>query len=233
LIPIVQSEWQVELTEHGGAVIESAVPPGEISELLLHIERDPLPRSRAGIRHALRHPAVRAIAHDARVLSLARAVLGPATFPFRATLFDKSSHSNWLVVWHQDTALPLVRKIDAQGWGPWSMKDGFLYAHAPASALTQVLALRLHLDDSTEQNGPLRIVPGTHTLGLLTDDRMAELGNSPSISSLTACEGGIIAMRPLVVHSSQKSEGDCPRRVLHIEYAATRQFDGAELAITD
>lgn len=113
------------------------------------------------------------------------------------------------------------------------MKDGFLYAHAPASALTQILALRLHLDDSTEQNGPLRIVPGTHTLGLLTDDRMAELGNSPSISSLTACEGGIIAMRPLVVHSSQKSEGDCPRRVLHIEYAATRQLDGAELAITD
>jgi hypothetical protein len=230
---IVQSEWQIELTEHGGAVIESVVSPFEISELLLCIERDPLPRSRAGIRHALRHPAVRAVAHDTRLLSLAHAVLGPAAFPFRATVFDKSSQFNWLVAWHQDKALPLVRKIDAEGWGTWSTKDGYLYAHAPASALSQVLALRLHLDDSTQRNGPLRILPGTHTLGLLTDDRMAELAGSSSISSLTVVAGGAIVIRPLVVHSSQKSENDCPRRVLHIEYAATRHFDCAELAITD
>ena len=32
--------------------------------------------------------------------------VGPAQ-PFRATLFDKSASANWLVVWHQDTALPM------------------------------------------------------------------------------------------------------------------------------
>ena len=141
-MPAVQSEWQADLAERGGTVIESVFPANETSDLVLCIERNALPRSRAGIRHALRHPAVRAIAHDLRLLGLAQAVLGPAAFPFRATLFDKSSQSNWLVVWHQDTALPLVRRVAAADWGPWSMKDGFLYAHAPASALSQVLALR-------------------------------------------------------------------------------------------
>jgi len=215
-------------------VIESVFSAREISDLLLHIERDPLPRSRAGIRHALRHPAVRAVAHDTRLLGLAQAALGPAAFPFRATLFDKSAHSNWLVVWHQDTALPLVAKVAVAGWGPWSMKDGFLYAHAPASALSQILALRLHLDDSTEQNGPLRIVPGTHTLGVLTDDTLAELaGPSRNTCSLTAAAGNVVAMRPLVVHSSQKAGTERRRRVLHIEYSSSRNFDVAELAITD
>ena len=37
-------------------------------------------------------------------------------------------------------------------------------------ALSQVLALRIHLD--TALNGPLRVLPGTQTLGVLDDDRI-------------------------------------------------------------
>jgi hypothetical protein len=32
--------------------------------------------------------------------------------------------------------------------------------------------------------------------------------------------GGVLAMRPLLVHASSKSRDARPRRVLHIEYAA-------------
>jgi hypothetical protein len=38
-----------------------------------------------------------------------------------------------------------------------------------------VLALRIHLDYSTTLNGPLRVLPGTQTLGVLDDDRIHEL----------------------------------------------------------
>jgi hypothetical protein len=39
-------------------------------------------------------------------------------------------------------------------------------------------------------------------------------------------------MKPLVVHSSSKSQSDCARRVLHIEYAAnTAMAGGLELAV--
>ncbi len=115
--------------------------------------------SRAGVRHVLRHPAVGAIAKDRRVLALAQEILGREAFPFRATLFDKSPESNWLITWHQDTALPLLEKHETPGWGPWSVKEGVTYAHAPASALQQVVALRVHLDDSAEENGPLARAP--------------------------------------------------------------------------
>src|ERR1700675_4327653 len=33
--------------------------------------------------------------------------------------------------------------------------------------------------------------------------------------------GGILAMRPLLIHSSSKSQAEVDRRVLHIEYAAS------------
>ena len=102
------------------------------------------------------------------MLAIASRFLGPSAIPFRATLFDKSRGNNWLVVWHQDTALPLVEHRDVTGWGPWSVKAGITYAHAPASALARVVALRLHIDDSDADNGPLRVLPGTHAQGLLS-----------------------------------------------------------------
>ena len=125
----------------------SVISEAQISGLLERLSGTLLRRSRAGIRHALQHPAVMEIAQDPRLLKIAQSTLGNQATPFRATFFDKSAQSNWLVVWHQDKALPLREKTEAEGWGPWSVKDGVRYAHAPASALNQILALRLHLDD--------------------------------------------------------------------------------------
>src|SRR5262249_40006144 len=89
-------------------------------------------RSRAGARHLLSSPAVRQLANDRRLVALASTALGAAAHAYRATLFDKSARSNWLVAWHQDTALPVRRRAEIAGWGPWSLKGGVLYAHAPA-----------------------------------------------------------------------------------------------------
>ena len=36
--------------------------------------------------------------------------------------------------------------------------------------------------------------------------------------------GGVIAMRPLLIHSSSKARNEEPRRVLHIEYAETLEL---------
>ena len=45
--------------------------------------------------------------------------------------------------------------------------------------------------------------------------------------------GGVLAMRPLIVHASSKSRVEKSRRVLHIEYAASPALsNGLELTIT-
>ena len=223
---------QERVLSDGFAIDPNTLPEREVDHLLAVLEQSELPRSRAGMRHAMRNANVAAIAHDSRLAALAQEVLGKSTIPFRATLFDKSPTSNWLVVWHQDTALPLRERREALGWGPWSIKDGINYAHAPASALEQVLALRLHLDDSVAENGPLRVLPGTHTLGVLSDDALHELSTTIQAIDCIVPRGGILAMRPLVVHASSKSQSSAPRRVLHIEYASSAVVEnGLTLAL--
>ena len=75
-------------------------------ELAGVLDRAELVRTKAGARHVMRVPEVRTLATDEGMLTIAREYLGPSAFPFRATLFDKSLQANWLVAWHQDTALP-------------------------------------------------------------------------------------------------------------------------------
>lgn len=199
------------------------------------LDKTPLRHGRAGARNALQIESVRILAGDSRLLNIASNVLGGNAVPFRATLFDKSFRANWLVVWHQDTALPLRERRDAKGWGPWSVKEGVICAHAPAYVLEQVLAIRIHLDDSNEQNGSLRMLPQTHTLGVLSDDETHELAKKIPPVDCHIEAGGVLLMKPLLVHSSSKAKIETShRRVLHIEYVACLCFpDGIELCTSE
>jgi hypothetical protein len=226
------STYRQRIQECGFAVMPGVVEEDRVALLAENLAVANLRRSRAGVRHALKYAPVASLASDTQLLGVVRNVLGANAYPFRATVFEKTTDVNWLVVWHQDTALPLLRRQHAPGWGPWSVKEGVIYAHAPASVLAQVLALRVHLDDSTSWNGPLRVLPATHALGVLSDDAIYQL--TQDIAPVECCvpRGGIIAMRPLAVHSSSKSQSECARRVLHIEYAAeTPIAGGLELAV--
>jgi ectoine hydroxylase-related dioxygenase (phytanoyl-CoA dioxygenase family) len=162
---------------------------------------------------------------------LASAALDAPSVPYRATLFDKSPDANWLVVWHQDTALPRREKREAPGWGPWSVKEGIVYAHAPAEALRKVVALHIHLDDSSSDNRPLRILPGTHRQGVLTDDEIQDFTQRISPVDCVAARGGVVAMRPLAIHASSKSANRHSRRVLHIEYTSSEAFEDLQLTV--
>jgi ectoine hydroxylase-related dioxygenase (phytanoyl-CoA dioxygenase family) len=220
------------IRESGFAVVPEVVGHKEIDRLIGELSGAELPRSRAGVRHAMKIPPVAELARRGALLEIARKILGKDAFPFRATVFDKSPTANWLVVWHQDTALPLRERRETQGWGPWSVKEGVNYAHAPASALEQVVALRVHLDDSTSENGPLRVLPGTHTLGVLTDGQIHDLSERVAEVECVVPRGGVLAMRPLIVHASSKSRTEAPRRVLHVEYASSSALcDGLQLTI--
>jgi len=177
-------------------------------------------------------PAVAALARSDRLTGLAKRWLGGVAVPFRATLFEKSGRANWLIPWHQDTALPLTTKSDSAGWGGWSEKAGVIYAHAPAWALSRVIALRVQLDASNCDNGPLRVIPGSHLNGVLTDRSVAEYASCHEQIDCLSPRGGVIAMRPLLIHSSSKARSGEPRRVLHIEYADSLDFgDGFRLDV--
>jgi ectoine hydroxylase-related dioxygenase (phytanoyl-CoA dioxygenase family) len=201
-----------------------------LHRLAAQLSAEPLQRSRAGARHILGCSSVTHLAQDPRLVDIASRWLDAAAIPFKATLFEKNPDSNWLVPWHQDTALPMAEQHDVAGWGPWSNKCGVTYAHAPARVLERVIALRVHLDDSTADNGPLRVLPGSHNRGVLSDTQIHEVSQRVPPAQCAVPAGGVIAMRPLLVHASSKAKVETPRRVLRLEYAASLMLEpGLEL----
>jgi ectoine hydroxylase-related dioxygenase (phytanoyl-CoA dioxygenase family) len=217
--------------KYGFAIVD-VFDEREIDSLFNILKRTHVAHSRAGVRHLLADAAVRSFAAEERLTRIASEVLTADAIPFRATLFDKSQDANWQVTWHQDTALPLREKKETAGWGPWSVKEGIHYAHATTQALQQVIALRIHLDPSTESNGPLKVIPETHRLGVISDEEVSRIASQRSGVECLAKKGSVLAMRPLLIHSSSKSKDKSPRRVLHIEYASNLSIaDGLTLAM--
>jgi len=220
------------LSAQGFAIIEAVFDATEVAELARTLETSDLDRSRAGARHLMNHPAVSAVAADPRMVAIAGRFLGETVIPYKATLFDKSPARNWLVAWHQDTALPVERLEPRDGWGAGSIKAGIRFAQAPAPVLSQILAIRIHLDASTPTNGPLRVVPGSHRFGILESENIDRIVRTSKSVDCTVGRGGVLGMSPLLLHASSKAISNEPRRVLHIEYAATRNVDnGITLAI--
>lgn len=220
------------LTDSGYSIAQSMLSDSQCDDLLNSLATSSLHRSRAGARHLMSQAAIQRIALDPRLLRLAEEALGVNPQPYRATLFEKSGTANWLVVWHQDTALPLRSRFDLPGWGPWSLKSDILYGHAPAWALSHIVALRVHLDASTLDTGPLRVLPGTHAMGVMTDSEVFALAHTTPHVDCLVQRGGIMTMHPLLVHSSRKARSPEPRRVLHIEYSDSLTLaPGVQLAI--
>jgi phytanoyl-CoA dioxygenase PhyH len=216
-----------------GYLIEDSVfSSDECEQLIEALNRVHSNRSRAGVRNLMSCQAVVNVASEPRLIDFAFRASGRKLWPFKATLFEKAGNANWFVSWHQDTALPLIRFESNDGWGPWSRKAGIDYAHAPAWALSKILAVRIQLDASDSTNGPLRVIEGSQRFGVLSE---AEINRVVQSSKEVVCksdQGGLIAMSPLILHASSKSATNKPRRVLHIEYAESLELaPGVRLAM--
>ncbi len=138
----------------------------------------------------------------------------------KATLFDKTAAANWKVPWHQDLTIAVRRRLETTGFGPWSMKDGVPHVQPPVSVLEALVALRLHLDDTPEENGALRVVVASHRLGRIPEAQIAAVRANGRERVATVPAGGVMVMSPLLLHASSASSRPEHRRVLHVEYSS-------------
>ncbi len=166
------------------------------------------------------NPAIIHLARSPSLLNLLRANMNGDPFPVRAIYFDKTEDRNWFVAWHQDVTLAVRQRAEIPGFGPWTTKDSIEHVHAPEEILSQMLTVRIHLDDADESNGALCVIPGSHRHGKLNPAQIAEAHESSPAHLCRARAGDLLLMRPLLLHASHKSVSQSQRRVLHIEYAA-------------
>lgn len=183
---------------------------------------------RAGTRRLLDVQLVREVATKGPVFELVVRALGSAAFPVRAILFDKQPGVNWDLGYHQDRAIAVKEQRDVDGFHGWSVKEGVPHVIPPASVLEGMLSARIHLDDCGEGNGPLRVSPGTHKLGIIDKASVPPVVAKHGEVVCTCAAGSVLLMRPLLLHASSKSLAPSHRRVIHIEYSASALPGGLE-----
>ncbi|GAB4037873.1 phytanoyl-CoA dioxygenase family protein [Spirosoma jeollabukense] len=156
--------------------------------------------------------------------SLIDTLLGASYFVTKAIYFNKPALSNWLVPWHQDTKISVDARKETEGFSQWTLKQGLQAVQPTRDYLDDLFTIRIHLDACDQTNGALKVVPKSHKLGVLKDNEILQLDKTETICNVQ--KGGLMIMKPLLLHSSSKSTSEQNRRVIHLEFSSKQLPNG-------
>jgi ectoine hydroxylase-related dioxygenase (phytanoyl-CoA dioxygenase family) len=211
----------MSLERDGYVLIKDLFGPDALESLKAAFADGDLARSERGgetygARNILDIPQVRAVATDSKL----RALMGEDVQVVRGIFFDKTPSANWPVAWHQDLTLALRERRDTEDWTNWTVKRGVTHVQAPAGVLDRMVTMRLHLDDCGSDNGPLRVVAGSHADGMLPRAEIVRRTQAKEKEDVIAAKAGdALFMKPLILHASSPARAPSHRRVLHLEFA--------------
>ncbi len=214
LQPLVQRE--------GFAVVPACLDEGTVDLLCKDFDDSRYPE-----RNILSVPSVHELASSKPVRQVMESILGPHCFAVRGIFFNKTPSSNWKVVWHQDLTIAVRERRELNGFGPWTRKAEVWHVQPPADVMSGMISIRLHLDESGLDNGPLRVISGSHREGRLSAEDIARWEKRNCVSCAVP-KGGALLMRPLLLHASSACVMPKPRRVIHLEFAAADLPQGLE-----
>lgn len=145
---------------------------------------------------------------DDRLLDIAEQYVGPNIALFASHYISKPPYDGRPVLWHQDGSY-------------WPLEP------------MEVVTLWLAVDDSWQENGCLRVIPGTHTMELQSTkvntkvDNVLESEVDPTLVDeskavdLVLKSGGISVHHPNIIHGSEANHSPHRRCGLTIRYIST------------
>ncbi len=215
-------------SEFGFGIVDRYLDLDSIERLTQDITALNFPPTQAGIRNLLELvSSIRTLAQSPEIRSLVEPILGERAQVVRGIFFDKQPDANWKVPWHQDLTIAVKNRLEVPDFYPWSVKAGIHHVRPPVAILAQMLTVRIHLDRTDESNGALKVIPGSHRQGRLSAIDIEDWKKSPAISC--NCQaGGILLMRPLLLHASSIAIVPSHRRIIHLEYASCPLPSGLE-----
>lgn len=170
--------------------------------------------------HAIRQvvekiPELEELLWNQKLKSCLSEMAGHDYFLTKGIYFDKPEKSNWFVSYHQDLSISVSEKKEIIGYKNWTKKGGQIGVEPPVEILENIVTFRIHLDQTDETNGALRVIPKSHLNGVKRIENL-------TIEEEVICnvpEGGVMLMKPLTFHASGRSTESKRRRVIHLEFS--------------
>jgi len=218
----------------GFFIIEDIYSNDEINSLLDLISRadssNPAFRKSSDIfairRFVQEIPDTIDIIFNDKLNEIINAVFGDEFFIVKSIYFDKPETSNWFVAYHQDLTISVDKRIDIDGFGPWTTKNNQFAVQPTLNILQDNFTIRIHLDDTTEHNGALKVIPGSHQNGVYRPETIDWKVETENVCIVR--KGGVMIMKPLLLHSSGRTTNNNKRRVIHLEFSRSPLPQGLE-----
>lgn len=151
---------------------------------------------------------------------------GVGYFITKSIYFDKPEKSNWFVAYHQDLTISVNKKIEAVNFENWTVKQNQFAVQPPKEILEDNFTIRIHIDKTTKDNGALKVINNSHSKGILRIENLDFEKEKETICEVE--KGGIMIMKPLLFHASNKTTNNERRRVIHIEFSKQQLPEGLE-----
>lgn len=210
-----------EVEREGFCVIDDVFSENEIGQILSNLSQATANNTNFristdlfAIRQVLKEvPVMVGLVFNSNLKSIINQFGAPAYFVVKSIYFDKPEQSNWVVAWHRDLTINVRERHDQHSeYKAWIKKNGQYSVQPPTNLLRNNITIRIHLDDTDESNGALKVIPGSHNT-----NTPEEYNDKTKEVIVRVKRGGIMLMKPLLLHASGKTTNGKPRRVIHIE----------------
>ncbi|MCQ9641664.1 phytanoyl-CoA dioxygenase family protein [Chryseobacterium sp. WG14] len=217
--------YKSHILEYGFTVINTVFSEEEVGEIInvlnnIDTSRENFRKSEDlfAIRQFLKElPEIKDLIFNDNIKRVIKEIFGGKYFVVKSIYFDKPETSNWYVAYHQDLTISVDKKLELQGFGPWTTKQNQFAVQPPLNILENIYTLRIHLDDTDENNGALKVVPKSHAKGIYRPETIDWNVETEEIGNVE--KGGIMIMKPLTLHGSNRTTNGRKRRVIHIEFS--------------
>ena len=214
-----------QLLDNGFSVMENIYSDEEIQNILTIIDQTDSSNETFrktndlfAIRQFLREiPTVIDLIFTENLKSVMKEIIGGDFFVVKSIYFDKPETSNWYVPYHQDLTISVDKKMEIKNFELWTTKQNQFAVQPPIEFLENIITIRIHLDDTDENNGALRVVPKSHLKKIYRPETIDWNKEIETICRVK--KGGIMLMKPLTLHSSKRTTNNKKRRVIHIEFS--------------
>ncbi|MBO6200010.1 MAG: phytanoyl-CoA dioxygenase family protein [Chryseobacterium sp.] len=216
---------KTEISDKGFTIINEVFSEKEINQIIdvigsIETSKETFRKSEDlfAIRQFLKEvPQSHQFIFNGNVNKIINEIFGNDYFVVKSIYFDKPEKSNWYVSYHQDLTISVDKKLDLEGFGPWTTKQNQFAVQPPIDYLKNIFTIRIHLDDTDENNGALKVVPNSHSKEIYRPETIDWNVETEEICSVN--KGGIMIMKPLILHGSNRTTNHQKRRVIHIEFS--------------
>lgn len=215
---------KIELRNNGYSILASLYSENELLSINSCIDNFNLEHKHQenskdlyAIRQLLKNiPELQKYVFNKNLITLLNQLFDSTYFLSKAIYFDKPKQSNWFVPFHQDLSISVDKRADIENYTNWTFKKGQHGVQPPLKILEDTITMRIHLDDTNALNGALKVIPKSHNKGVLLKTSKYWQIDNEHICNVN--KGGVMLMKPLILHASNKTTNNKQRRVIHLEF---------------